>query len=63
MRTGIKPQRERSEGKNAFWSYFLILRISFIISKCDAPFERRPEKLKYGVNVFSWLDFQNVWAK
>ena len=41
---GIKPQRERSEGKNAFWSYFLILRISFIISKCDAPFEMRLEK-------------------
>ena len=44
MRTGFKPQRERSEGKNAFWSYFLILRISFIISKCDAPFEMRLEK-------------------
>ena len=39
-----KWQRERSEGKNAFWSYFLRLRISFIISKCDAPFEMRPEK-------------------
>ena len=37
-------ERERSEGKNVFWSYFLILRTSVIISKCDAPFEMRPEK-------------------